>query len=303
MKRIVMATVIICVIAVLHVMGQTTLTSTSKPATKPTSSATAKPTSKPEPKPVLYWDGTGRWQRPERDAHAEKTGAEPTDKWPTATYEQQESEPSGHVLNATRESDARSRGSNNMLRCTGPERRPCTGAEVRELSHRMAERSAEHPALASISTLTLESSAGALSCRQVDGALCTHEQLRSLNEHVAEPLRCAIYEVALRSNPASQTSTAQKHTPTTLSDVSTTPTSVSPAQNSTFTTPSSASTTPSSASTTPTSNSSTQNHSSTAQNHPSTTAYRASAWQHRNPATQNHPSTTGNKNSMPPKQQ
>src|SRR5208337_3402606 len=117
--------VVICFIAVLHAMGQTTSTttstSTSKPATKPTVSSTAQPTSKPTPKPVLYWDGTGRWQRPEGDAHAEKTGAERTDKWPSPAYEQHESEPSGHVLNTTQKSNATSQGSNNMLRCTGPE--------------------------------------------------------------------------------------------------------------------------------------------------------------------------------------
>lgn len=309
MKRIATATVVICFIAVLHVMGQTTSTSTSKststsnPATKPTSSSTAKPTSKPVPKPVLYWDGTGRWQRPEGDAHAEKTGAERTDKWPSPTYEQPVSEPSGHALNATRESDATSRGSKNMWRCTGPERRPCTEGEVRELSRRMAERSAEHSALASISTLTLESSAGALSCRQVDGALCTHEQLRSLNEHVAEPLRCAIYEVVLKSNPKNPTSTAQNQTPKTSSAVSTTRDNASPTRNSTFTTPNNASPNQNSTFTTPSSNSPTQHHNSTAQNHASTPASHASGWQHRPPATQNHTSTTGNQNSTPPKQQ
>src|SRR5208282_3714498 len=113
---------------------------------------------------------------------------------------------------------------------------------VSELSHRMAERSAEHPALASISTLTLESSEGALSCRQLDGAHCNHEQLRALNEHVAEPLRCAIYEVS--SNPASQTSTAQNQTPLTLGNRSTTAGSASLTGWGSSTTPTSSSTTP-----------------------------------------------------------
>ena len=177
----------------------------------------------------------------------------------------------------------------------GPEKRPCTEGEVRELSHRMAERSAEHPALASINTLTLESSQGALSCRQVDGTRCTPEQLRSLDEHVAEPLRCAIYELVMGSNPASRPSTGQDQTPTTLSDVSTTPDSPSP-------TPSSTSTTPSSASKTPSNNSIPQNHNSTAQNHPAAMASHPPGWQHRPVATQNHTSTTGNPNSTPPKE-
>src|SRR5271157_2661338 len=153
MKRIATATVVICFMAVLHVMGQTTSTSTStstsKPTTKPTASSAAKPTSKPVSKPAITWDGTGTWQRPEGEAHAEKAGAGSTDKWPSATYEQPGSEQSGHEMNATGESGATSQGSNYLLRCRGPERRPCTQGEVRELSRRLAEKSAEHPALAS----------------------------------------------------------------------------------------------------------------------------------------------------------
>jgi len=284
MKRIAMTTVIICLIAVLNVMGQTTSTtgstpkSTSRSAAKtasssstnptsstvanptastaatPTSSSTATSSSKPAKKPVLYWDGTGRWQRLEGEEHAEKTGAERTDKWPSPSYEKREAEESGRGF------DSSSRGSNRMLRCMGPERRPCTEGEVRELSRRMTERSSEHPALASINALSLESSEGSLSCRQVDGAHCTSEQVRSLNEHVAEPLRCAIYEVASRSNPESRNSTEQNETPTTSGEVSTMP--------------GSAYATSSTPSTTSSSNSSTQNHTATGDNH-------NAQWEHR----------------------
>ena len=154
MKRIATATVVICLLAVLHVMGQTTSTSTPKststatPATKPTASSTAKltaspatnstasstakptasaatkptasSTAKPSAKPVLYWDGTGRWHRLDGDAKAEKTGAERADKWPSPTYEQPASEPSEHALTATGESGATSRGSNRHVEMHGP---------------------------------------------------------------------------------------------------------------------------------------------------------------------------------------
>jgi len=321
MKRFAMATVVICFITVLHVMGQTTAptTSTNKSssAAKPTSNSTGKPTSNPEgkpatssaanpasssaanptskPKPVLYWDGTGKWVRPEGDASTEKTGTKSTDKWPSPTYEDRRSEQPAHAMNATGEFSAASQGQNSRLRCRGPEKRPCTEGEVKELSSRMAEKSSEHPALASINTLTLESPQGAISCRQVDGKFCTPEQLKSLNEHVAEPLRCEIYELALRSNPQSHTSTAQNKTPATSHAVSTTPESASP--------------TPSGGSTTTSSNSSTQHHDSTAQNHPTTAGdhtpppqHHPGEWQHRTSTTQKHASTTGNQNSTPPKQ-
>ena len=158
----------------------------------------------------------------------------------------------------------------------------------------MAEKSAEHPALASINTLTLESSEGALSCWQVDGALCTREQLGALNEHVAAPLRCAIYEV--RSYPESQNSTAQNQTPKTSTNISTAPTTA-------FLTQSSTATTPSSASTATSSKTSTENHGSTPQNHSSTAwQHRTAAGQNRNTTTQNHAPATGSQTPTPPKQ-
>ena len=312
MKRIAMATVVICLIAVLHVMGQTTATttstSTSKSAAKPAANSTAKPTAttasastsaakpdanstakpaaKPVPKPALYWDGTGPWQRPGGEAHADKKGPERTDKWPTPTYGQPQSEQPGQEMNARGEYDATAQGSNNLWRCRGPEKRPCTQGEVSELSRRMAEKRAEHPALAHIDTLTLESREGALSCRQADGVRCTHEQLKVLNEHVAEPLRYEIYEA--RPNSVSPTSTAQNHAPATSRNVSKTPTSASPTETGTTKTPSSASTTTNTKSSTP-------NHSATTQNHP------PAGWQNRNSTTQNHASTTGKQDSTPPK--
>ena len=276
--------------------------------------------------------------RPEGDAHAERPGAERKEDWPTPTYEDRRPEPSGQGMNATREFSAASQEQNSRLRCMGPEKRPCTEGEVRELSHRMAERSAEHPALASINTLTLESSQGAISCRQVDGHFCTPEQLRSLNEHVAEPLRYEIYELVLRSNPENRSSTAQNQTPTTSSEVSTTPDNASTTQSSTsptpgsaytmpsstsptpstaYTTPSTAYTTPSSTSATsssastkpnntstkPTGNALTQGHNATAQNHAATTASHPPTWQHRPSAPQNHPSTAASQTSTPAKPQ
>jgi hypothetical protein len=74
----------------------------------------------------------------------------------------------------------------------GPERRPCTEEMVRDLARRMGEKSAEHPALAEINTLSLDSPDGTLSCRQNDGKPCTAEQVRSLNEHVAAEMRCDV---------------------------------------------------------------------------------------------------------------
>jgi hypothetical protein len=91
-------------------------------------------------------------------------------------------------------------GSQGALKCTGPERNPCSETMVRDMSAKMAEKSSEHPALAEINTLTLESPNGTLSCRQNDGKPCTAEQVRSLNEHVAAPLRCEVRFENTRSN-------------------------------------------------------------------------------------------------------
>ena len=101
------------------------------------------------------------------------------------------------------------------------------------MARRMAERSSEHPALANINTLTLESE-GALSCRQLSGAHCTSEEIKALNEHVAQPLRSEIYEVAGRPKAAGQNSIAQNQTSTPSSPISTTAitTSTTPSGNS-----------------------------------------------------------------------
>lgn len=306
MKRIATASVVFCLIAVLHVMGQTTpattSTSRSKPATPATANSTAVPTSKPAPKAVLFWDGTGTWRRTGGDAQPEKTGAEGADKWPSPTYDEPADSPD-REMNATRESGATSQGSEHMLRCAGPERRPCTEGEVRELSRRLAERSQEHPALASINTLTLESSQGAVSCRQVDGARCTREQLRSLNEHVAAPLRCAIYEVNVRSNPQSRTSTEPNEEPANSSYVATTPESTSLTPASTYTAPGSSYMTTTSTATTPGGNSSTQHGNPTGQNHAHNADRRPAEWHHRDPTAQNHTPTARHQIPPPPKQQ
>jgi hypothetical protein len=92
----------------------------------------------------------------------------------------------------------------------GRERRPCTEEEVRELDRRMAERSSEHPLLAEINTLTLESPDGKISCLQNNGSPCTGEQIRVLNEHVAAPLRYEIRFEFSRTNTANRTSAGTK---------------------------------------------------------------------------------------------
>jgi hypothetical protein len=78
------------------------------------------------------------------------------------------------------------------LKCMGPDRKPCTQELVRDLVKRTGEKSAEHPALADIKALALDSPDGTLSCRQSNGRPCTREQIRALNEHVAAPLRCNV---------------------------------------------------------------------------------------------------------------
>ena len=92
----------------------------------------------------------------------------------------------------------------------GPERRPCTEEMVRDLARRMGEKSAEHPALAEINTLSLDSPDGTLSCRQNDGKPCTAEQVRSLNEHVAAEMRCDVRFEYSRSNAGNATYTHPK---------------------------------------------------------------------------------------------
>ncbi len=72
-------------------------------------------------------------------------------------------------MNSTSQGAAKGQGSEGALKCMGPERRPCTEDMVREMARRMAERSSEHPALAEINTLTMDSPDGTLSCGQNDG--------------------------------------------------------------------------------------------------------------------------------------
>jgi len=337
MKRIATATVVISFLVVLNVMGQTTPTATStpavtpaatpaaKPAAKPTESSIAKPAAKPVPKAVLYWDGTGPWQRPDGDAHAERFGDDrrDRDKWPSAVYEQRETEESGHDANVAREFAGTSQGSVDRLRCMGPERRPCREWEVNELSRRMVEKSNEHPVLASIRTLTLESSEGALSCQRVEGGHCTPEQLWSLNEHVAKPLRCTIYEVPLRPNSVSPSATAQNRAPTRSAEVSTTrhnesesekssPTawnnesvsekSTPTTSNNEFLTETSTSPAPTGTTVAAGGNSTTPHRNPTAQNHAPATAAHPAGWQHRTAATPSHTTVPASQGSTPPKQ-
>jgi hypothetical protein len=207
---------------------------------------------------------------------------------PTSDSAAKEEAPDGteRRMGSTAEGAARGQGSEGALRCMGPERRACTEEMVRDLGSKLAEKRSEHPALADINTLTLDSRDGTLSCRQNDGKPCTAEQVRALNEHVAAALRWDVRFESSRSNAQSHTSMAQNHTSMPPNTVAT---------NNTSTTPVNSSTTGSSAST--------QNHTSTAQNHTSTASSRTSLPQNRTSTTQNHASTTGNHNPPSPKPQ
>jgi len=193
MKRIMMATVVLCLAAALQMMGQTTSTPTSKPTTKPTSKPTTKPTSKPTMKPT---------SQPTTEPTSQPT-AEPTSQ-PTTKPTLQA------TTNTTPGGAANGQGLVGALKCMGPERRPCTQEMVRDLASRMGKKSAEHPALARINTLSLDSPDGTLSCRQNDGKPCTAEQVRSLNEHVAAEMRCDVRFEYSRSNAGNATYTHPK---------------------------------------------------------------------------------------------
>jgi len=52
-------------------------------------------------------------------------------------------------MNSTSRGTAKGQGSEGALKCMGPERSPCTEEMVREMDRRTAERSSEHPVLAS----------------------------------------------------------------------------------------------------------------------------------------------------------
>ena len=118
-------------------------------------------------------------------------------------------------MNSTSPSTANGQGSAEALKCRGLERGPCTEMMVRDLTRRMEEKSAEHPALAEINPLRLESPDGTVSCRQKDGNPCTAEQVRSLNEHVAAEMRCNLGFEDPRSDAENDTDTH----PATSSDI------------------------------------------------------------------------------------
>jgi len=296
MKRLVMVAILLFM-ATIQLMGQTTPTAKTVAPASPAANSSAKSASKPEPKHVIYWDGTGRWEPAEGDVRAGKRGAPGAEKWPSEVYmtpaeerdeRSRESEGSSQLMNSTSER-APYQNSHEPLRCMGPERHPCSEGVVRELSRRMEERRAEHPLLASIRALTLESPDGTVSCRRHDGQACTREELRSLNEHVAEPLRCRIYYGA-------STSYAESHTSTVPYQTTTTPTTTYAPTNKTSMPPS---TTPATTGGTTTTRSTTAatpnnpNHTAMTQNHGPAAGYHPSAWQNRTATTQNHASGTG----------
>jgi len=212
MKRIGIATIVFCLLAGLQAMAQATSTTTSSAAAKPAANSAAKPTANSAPKHVIYLEGAGTVQRTGGEA---STPSGAGSKWPSPTYGTSASAEE----RAQSESGSASSGSQGGLRCLGPERRPCEEWNVRELSRRLEEKGAEHPALADIRALRLESSDGSVLCEQTSGAHCTSEQVRSLNEHVAQPLRCEIYfhQASAGQNP---TTTAQTSTGTKSSAVS-----------------------------------------------------------------------------------
>jgi hypothetical protein len=191
MKRIMIATVVLCLAAALQIMGQTTQTPTSNPPPKPAS--------KPVPKHTT--NSTSASAAKSQGSEGNKTGE--------SAVKEQTSEGTRTTATSSAGGATSQQGSEAGLKCRGPERRPCTQENMEELSHRMTEKSAEHPALAEINTLTLESPDGTVSCRQNNGAPCTMEQIRILNEHVAAPLRCDIRYESSRSNTANRASTTR----------------------------------------------------------------------------------------------
>lgn len=316
MKKLVMVAILLF-LAAMPLMGQTTSSTTTTP--KPAANSSAKPTQKTEPKHVIYWDGTGRWESPERDARSRKSTTEGNNEWPSEivmtpatppTENSQESQAANHLLNSTSGTGALPSGQYERLHCVGPERRPCTEGVVRDLTQRMMERRDEHPLLASIHSVTLESREGEVSCQQHGGQPCTHEQVRALNEHVAEPLRCALYFSAARpsgeaystarqSRTATPSGTTTNHTPTASTGSTTqgTPTASTPTPDSTQSNSKTASN-----SSTPAGGTSTQS-TPTGQNHAQAAGSRGTPWQYRTVAGQAHASSAGNHNSMPPKMQ
>jgi hypothetical protein len=274
MKRIVLGIAVLCLLAVMQVMGQTTSTTTStaasKPAAKPTSNSTAKPKSNPTPKYVFEGDGTGTWRAGESDARAAKARDESS--WPSPTYEEprRAEQREERELASEGAGSTTSAGSSRVLRCMGPERQPCTEWNVRELSRQMEEKRSDHPALGDITAMRLESSDGAFLCQQANGEHCTSEQIRSLNEHVAEPLRCTIYWGNESSSPANAVATAQYRSRTSAGTASNGKSNASLTATDTSSAPAGTSTTANKTAATPNHRVTAQNHTSAVSEHPAT---------------------------------
>ena len=188
MKRIMMATVVLCLAAALQMMGQTKFTPATQPTTKTTTQPTTDTTSDSAAK-KLEQDRTERSMNSLSQGTASGKGSARAENTTSTT-------PGGAVG---------AQGSVGDLKCRGLERRPCTEEKVRDLARRMGEKSAEHPVLAEINTLRLDSPDGTLSCRQNNGNRCTAEQVRSLNEHVAAEMRCEIRFEDSRSSAGNAT--------------------------------------------------------------------------------------------------
>ena len=206
MKRMMMATLVLCMAAALRMMGQTTATPTTHPTAKPTTQQTTQSTTKPT-------TNTTSLSAPKEREH--QVTEHRVDSLAEFAAKERERKRAEQRMNSASQSAANGQRSGAALKCTGPERRPCTEMMVRDLARRMGEKSVEHPALAKINTLRLESSDGTLSCRQNDGNRCTAEQVRSLNEHVAAEMRCLLRFQYPRANAENATDTK----PTPSSDI------------------------------------------------------------------------------------
>lgn len=304
MKRIGFLTIVFFFWASLQAIAQTTSTTASNSAPKPSANSTSKPSSNSTSKPVIYLEGTGTVQRTDGFGNRVQTS---DDKWPSPSFGGSHGDVNRSTDEAGSVSGAGSSASQPGLRCRGPERRPCEERNVAEMSRRLLDKRAEHPALADIRHLQLKSSAGALSCEQANGAPCSSEQIRSLNEHVAQPLRCEVYfgTAPANRNYTSQNpgTTAQNNSMgtttqnpgTTTEDTTENPGTTTESLGSTIQSPGTTTQNAATSSTTSSTTGSaaattqkTQNNSSTAQNHPSTAGQHPGLAQHHT-ASPHHP--------------
>jgi hypothetical protein len=105
-----------------------------------------------------------------------------------------------HSDKAATSTSSRSNTQHNIaIQCVGPEKKPCSAAQVSDINRGISAGKRMHQALADIKTVAPSGTDGTLTCTQNNGQPCTTEQVQAVGE-VANSLKCSINYNSSKSN-------------------------------------------------------------------------------------------------------